>query len=257
MTISAAFDALATDYDAQFTGSAIGRVLRRTVWRRLDAAFAPGSRVLELNCGTGEDALHLASRGVRVLATDSSGAMIQQARAKLSAAGVGASVEIRQLAIEDLAALEGSFDGVFSNFGGLNCVENVAALCRPLAALLPPGAPVFFCVMGPVTPWEWFWFLIRGEPRKAFRRLAREGTRWRGLTVRYPSIRAMARAFAPEFRVRRVAGLGVLLPPSYAAAWLERRPALLARLDRWERRIEAWPGVAWLGDHYIVEMERR
>ncbi len=77
------------------------------------------------------------------------------------------------------------------------------------------------------------------------------------MTVRYPSIRALRRAFAPGFVVRRVGGLGVLLPPTYAEAWARRHPHLIARLDRWERRIERWPIVPWLGDHCLLELERR
>ena len=46
-----------------------------------------GERVLELNCGTGEDAVHLARRGVRVLATDNSPRMLAAARSKIARAG--------------------------------------------------------------------------------------------------------------------------------------------------------------------------
>jgi hypothetical protein len=57
--------------------------------------------------------------------------------------------------------------------------------------------------------------------------------------------------------VRRTGGLGVLLPPTYAAAWARRHPRLVEQLDRWERRIEGWPIVPWFGDHYLLELERR
>jgi SAM-dependent methyltransferase len=261
MTSAAVFDALAAEYDARFTESALGRLLRRAVWRWLDRTFPPGARVLELNCGTGEDAVHLAGRGVRVLATDAAPAMLARARAKVARSGLGAAIEVRQAALDRLEELtpewRGGLDGAFSNFGGLNCVTDLAPVSRALAALLKPGARVVLCVMGPLVPWEWAWFLARGRARRAFRRLARGGVPWRGTTVRYPSIRTTRRAFAAGFRLCRRGGLGVLLPPTYAAAWAARRPWLLELLDGWERRIETWPGVPWLGDHYLVELERR
>src|SRR3954447_11979042 len=68
-TPSSVFDAVADSYDAQFTHTTIGALMREVVWRRLGARFAAGSRVLEMNCGTGEDALWMARRGVNVLAT--------------------------------------------------------------------------------------------------------------------------------------------------------------------------------------------
>jgi hypothetical protein len=75
--------------------------------------------------------------------------------------------------------------------------------------------------------------------------------------VRYPSPRTLRRAFATRFAARRLGGLGVLLPPTYAEGWARRHPVLVERLDRWERRIEDWPVIPLLGDHYLLELERR
>ena len=84
---SSPFDEMAADYDRSFTTSTIGSLMRQAVWWRLDACFRPGDRVLELNCGTGADAIHLARRGVRVLATDIAPAMLELTRAKVAQAG--------------------------------------------------------------------------------------------------------------------------------------------------------------------------
>jgi SAM-dependent methyltransferase len=258
------FDGLAAGYDESFSRGAIGQLLRQAVWRRLDAAFAPGERVIELGCGTGEDAVHLARRGVRVLATDASAAMLALARAKIESAGLAHAVELRRLAIEELAAeacgaapaLAAPFDGALSNFGGLNCVADLGGVAAALAACLRPGAVAALCVMGPLVPWEWAWFLGAGQPGRALRRL-RGAAPWRGLTIRYPSIGEMRRRFAPAFRLRRVAAVGALLPPTFAEPWAARHPHLLRRLARWERRLEACPPLPWLADHYLLELERR
>jgi SAM-dependent methyltransferase len=254
---SAPFNVLAADYDASFTGTPLGAVLRQAVQRRLDARFAPGSRVLEIACGTGEDAVHLGRRGVRVLATDSAEAMIERTREKVTAAGLAGIVEPRRLAIEDLASLAGSFDGAFSDFGGLNCVADLPAAARDLAALLRPSAALLLCVMGPLVPWEWAGFLLRGEPGKAFRRLRRGGVPWRGVTVRYPTPETLRRAFAPAFRSVRLSAVNALLPPTEWEGWAARHPRLLAGLARWERRLETVPPLPWLADHYLLELAQR
>ncbi len=250
------FDALAADYDSSFTTTPLGVLLRQAVWRRLDARFAPGDRVLELACGTGEDAVHLARRGVRILATDASPAMVEAARAKAAAAGTAESVAARCVAIEEIGDLAGTFDGAFSSFGGLNCVADLEGVACSLAALLRPGAPLLLCVMGPLVPWEWLGFLARGRPGDAFRRLRRGGAAWRGITVRYPSIRSLRRAFAPAFRLTRVSAIGALLPPTEFEAWTRRHPRLLASLASLERRFETVPPLPWLADHYLAELER-
>ena len=254
------FDALAATYDTSFTAPPLGTHLREAVWRRLDARFTPGDRVLELGCGTGEDAIHLARRGLRVMATDASAEMVETTRRKARATGLDGSIEVRHLPAEDLAAgeaLRGPFRGAFSNFGGLNCVADLGAVSRALAGRLRPRAPVLLCVMGPLVPWEWAWYLGHGEPKKALRRLKPGGVAWRGLTVRYPSILALRRAFAPDFRTLRTSAIGALLPPTYVEEWIRRHPRLLAGLARWERRLERMPPLPWLADHYLIELERR
>ena len=254
------FDAMAGDYDCSFTHSLIGQYLRAAVWRRIDAPFGPGDHVLELNCGTGEDALRLARRGVSVLATDSSHRMLAATRAKVDRAGLGQTVEVEPLDIADLALgtarLPGPFDGVVSNFGGLNCVDDLAGVARGLAAVVRPGGRALLCLMGPTVPWEWGWYLALGKPGKAFRRLRPGGANWRGMTVRYPTPGSVRRAFAVHFEQRRVAALGALVPPPYAAAWGVRHPRLLAALNRWERRLETVPPLPWLADHFLIEFER-
>lgn len=256
--MSTAFDNLAAEYDDGFTRTVLGTRLRRAVWRRLDTLFAPGDRILELACGTGEDAIHLGGRGVRVLATDASPEMVRVAGEKVRRAGLTGTVEVRHLAVEQLESLDTPpFDGVLSDFGGFNCVADLPAAGQALAARLRPGAVAVLCVMGPVVPWEWIWFLGHGQPGKAFRRLTPGGVEWRGLKVRYPSIRALRRALAPAFRMRRVGALGALLPPPYAEGWAARHPGLIDRLDRWERRLETVPPLPWMADHYLIELERR
>ena len=255
---AAVFDQFAHDYDERF-GGLVGQLFRRATWRWLDAAFGPGDSVLELSCGTGEDALHLAGRGVRLLATDASAGMLEIAGRKV--AGAGSKVEFRHLAIEQIVTLAGEFprgfDGAFSNFGGLNLVADLSAVARSLGALVRPGGRVVFCIMGPWVPWEWAWFLAHGDPARAFRRLEPGGATWRGVKVRYPSIRKARRAFAADFKFLRAGALGVLVPPPYTERWARRHVRMISMLERWERRIESWPLVPWLGDHYVLQLERR
>ncbi|HYZ83839.1 MAG TPA: methyltransferase domain-containing protein, partial [Bryobacteraceae bacterium] len=100
---SAAFDRLAASYDDMWTHSAIGVAQRDAVWRHLGRVFTPGQSVLELGCGTGEDAVRLQRSGVTVVAIDSSPGMVSVARRR----GIDAAVR----RIEDLQLVEGVFDG--------------------------------------------------------------------------------------------------------------------------------------------------
>jgi SAM-dependent methyltransferase len=250
-----AFDDLAADYDATFSDSALGRTLRSLVWSRLEQLFRPPQRVLELGCGTGVDALALARRGVEVVAIDASPGMIQIARQKAAPPG---RVAFHCLPMERLSgAFEGQlFDGVLSNFGAVNCVPDLRTLVSDVALCLRPGAHLVWVVMGRHVPWEWAWFLSRGEWSKAWRRLAEGGVSWRGLTIRYPTPGEVAGLLRPHFSIDRIAPLGVALPPSYAGEWLARRPRLSKVLTDLEYRAQSRSALARVADHYIVEATR-
>ena len=210
-----------------------------------------------MNCGTGEDALWLARRGIQVLATDVSPRMLQVAQEKLAASSPVATVRFRRLAWEDLDALDaGPFHGALSDFGGLNCVNDLRRASQALASKLLPDAVAILCIMGPRVPWEWLWFLARGDGARAFRRLRPGGVQWSGVPIHYPSIAKIRSAFGQEFRVLRVSALGALLPPPYTERWLGRYPRVIAALNRLERRFETrWP-LPMLADHYLMELQR-
>src|SRR2546423_7059001 len=84
MTNSAtAFNAAASRYDADAHANLMMRWLRRESLRHLTRNFKAGDTVLEIGCGTGEEAIALARRGVRVLATDASAGVIKVVNDKL------------------------------------------------------------------------------------------------------------------------------------------------------------------------------
>lgn len=258
MVETPAFDGVAADYDATFTDTALGRALRDLVWSRLDQTFAACHRVLDLGCGTGEDALCLARRGKRVIGIDASARMVHVAREKARAADCAPQMDFHCVTMENLGTvLDGeNFDGVLSNFGAVNCVRDLPALIATIADRLTPGGRLLWVVMGRYVPWEWLWYGLRGETGKAWRRLSRGGADWRGLTVCYPTPAEMSRLLSPWFAVNRVSPLGFALPPSYAGAWLQRSPRMFALLRRVEAAVQGCSALAALSDHYMIEAVR-
>ena len=156
-----------------------------------------------------------------------------------------------------MAMLRHHPDGAFSNFGALNCVSGLAPVSAGLSRLVRPGGRVLLCLLGRYVPWEWAWFLVRGDRKAAFRRLSPGGAEWRGMRVVYPPVRELRRSFEPAFRFLGARAVGALVPPSYAEEWAGRHPRLLAALDGVERLVEALPPFPSLADHVLLELERR
>jgi SAM-dependent methyltransferase len=153
--------------------------------------FHPGDRIVDLGCGPGEDAVHLMSRGVKVLGIDSALGMVEIARTR--------GVDAQHMAIEQAASLTGAFDGAISNFGALNCVADLGELSESLARLVRPGGRLALCVMSR--------FCWRDDWRHLRERWSGHA-RWRGIDVHYRTARSIARTFAPHFKLHRRVSIG-------------------------------------------------
>lgn len=260
---SAPFDAVADRYDETFTSSTIGQAQRVAVWSELAKTFRPGERVLEIGCGTGIDACFLAERGVQIVACDPSSKMIRILRRRLEQTELRDLVETHVFGAEDIARLQPAelFDGAFSNFGAINCINDLRKLANDLAGLLRPGATAALCWMGPYCTWEQFWYLVHGSRDKAFRRLKRGGVQARiadGVFahVRYPSVGFLAHVFSPAFRLKSVRGIGIAVPPSYLETWALRHPGLFQMCQHADLWLARCPGIRTLGDHVLVRLQR-
>jgi ubiquinone/menaquinone biosynthesis C-methylase UbiE len=255
------WDVAADTYERDFTETLVGQLLRQAVWRELDRVFRPNDRVLEINCGTGIDAVHLAEREVTILACDISQRMIDLARQRADTTTFGRRIDFRVLPTEDLGALfdDGPFDGAFSNFSGLNCVEDLDAVRRNLSRALRPGGSAVLCMLGRFVPWEIAWFLAHGGRSKALRRLRCHiecGSEAGAPSVHYYSTRETTHAFAPDFRLRRWKGVGIFVPPPYMDHWAQHFPRTTAALDRADRWLGRVPIFRNMANFVLLEFER-
>lgn len=244
---TAPFDIIAERYDALWTRSLIGRCQRAAVWNWIDPLVELGDDILDVGCGTGEDALHLQDLGARILAIDASAEMVRIARSR--------GVDARQLRIESLERLSGRFDGAISNFGVLNCVTNLRTVALSLARFVRSRGFLVLCLMGQSCAWEFAHFIRRGEIKTALRRWRRDGAHSSfGIDIHYPSVRTIVEAFRPAFRLVRWTGIGLCVPPSYVQGLSWKTVGGLASVDR---RIAHWPLLRTLADHYLLLFKRR
>lgn len=249
-----AFDALAPTYDADFTKTPVARYLRQRVHEHLLQHFLPGMHVLELGCGTGEDALFLAKQGIRVTATDYSDQMLTVAQEKT------ASCENVNLFPLDLSAPQSvepgvQYEGVFSNFGALNCLSDWRALAQWLTTVIKPGGVAALGVMAPYCAWEFVWHALHWKWEIALRRV--RGSEFDSIPIAYPGVKRLTSDFTPYFELLTVKPLGVFLPPTALFGVVEKRPRLMQTLMKLEDRVQDVSALAQFADHYWIELRRK
>jgi len=147
---------------------------------------------------------------------------------------------------------------VISNFGAINCVEDLSVLGRKLEGWTKPGGVLALIFMGRFCAWESAYYSARFDAR-ATRRWsgrARASVGSRNVPVRYWSMRELVSALGSSFRPLGIYGVGTFVPPSYLFHWLERHPRSFRALARCERSTShLWP-LSRMGDHTLVVARR-
>ena len=249
-SIPAPFDEVAANYDQTFGRAAAGRLFRFRLSERIEQRMRPGSRLLDIGSGTGEDAVWLSGRGFSVIGLDPSPAMVDIARGKAARWKVHA--EFLTSSLLDLNTSE-RFDGVYSNFGAMNCLP-VETWLGPLSERVKPGGVAFLVLMGQ-KPLPAF---LRNGPRAWRRNLeprAVVGARTIGVT--YPGPQEIERALRSSFRIDRTETLGAVVPEPGMAGWPRRNPVFFGLLAGLERVLSRARSLCVYSDHFLIELTRR
>lgn len=260
-----AFDLAASSYDEAFTTTAIGRLQRARVYHYLEKSLPRTPlRILEINCGSGEDAVWLARRGHEVTATDASPKMIARVKEKAAANQLESKVTGRICDFDDLGSVFAGeqFDLIFSDFGGLNCVsaDELQKLAEDFSLLLKPNGKFIAVVMGRGCIWERIYFLLHRKRSEAFRRSSKEEllamVGHSTVPTWYYSPAEFMKLFSERFLFVRKKPVGLAIPPSYLNPFFEKRQWLLSILQLKEKLL-SFSVFSNLSDHFYIEMKKR
>jgi ubiquinone/menaquinone biosynthesis C-methylase UbiE len=250
-------------FDALYSGNTIINYKRERVRRHALQYLKPGSSILELNSGTGEDALFFAQKGFKVHATDISNGMQAELIDKAARNNMQLLISTEICSYTQLHQLKnkGSYDLIFSNFAGLNCTDELDKVLNSFSALLNSGGIVTLVVLPKFCLWE-IMMLFKGKFKTAFRRFFSS----KGRAAHVEGVHFKCRYYNPSFikkhlkiyfDVLSVEGLCTIVPPSYIEGFAEKHPAVYKFLTRAEDKLKTtWP---WrnIGDYYIISLKKK
>ncbi|MBL4703723.1 MAG: class I SAM-dependent methyltransferase [Flavobacteriales bacterium] len=252
------FDHVAAVYDSQFTNTLIGKAQRKLVWNYLANVLNKNQQALELNCGTGVDAQFLSKRCKQVIATDISPEMVGYAAEKHPEA----NIQYQTLDINQLTTINGKFDLIFSNFGGLNCLssEQWNALSKSLDRSLNPGGQFIAVIMSRNCAWERFYYKRKGDNLNRNRRRSVEPVLANvdGIDVKtwYYSPTEIIHFLSGQFQFIKVKPIGRFIPPSYMEPFFTGKKALFSALTLIESFSVPSKKSADKADHYLIHFKK-
>ncbi len=263
-SVAVAFSKQSAIFDALEEENEILQWMRNQVHAHCLHYYKEGESILELNCGTGIDAVFFAQHGMKVHATDLSEGMLHELKRKTEAGKLEDKITAQQCSylelhnVRDPRDVTKKFDHIFSDFGGLNCTDKIEKVILQFKDKLRPGGTVTLVMMPPVCPWE-ILSAAKGNFKTAFRRWKKKGTdsNVEGIhfmTYYYTPSRII-KMFGNNYSKLELQSLGSFVPPPYMENFPRRHPKLFAALKKTEEKLKhIFPFNRWT-DHFILTMK--
>jgi SAM-dependent methyltransferase len=254
------FDTYAKDYDAHFTHSHIGKMQRHFVYKYLKPLLNKTHQVFEINCGTGEDAIHLASLVLTYNATDASPSMTAIGEEKKQKQTLN-NLSFETASIQDLPKSFYLFNFIFSNFGGLNClseseIKDFATTCNQLKV----KTDLVFVIMSSNCLWEKWYYRIKKQNTIAFRRHQKEGVPTKineaNFTTYYYSPKDIIHLFKEKYTIQAIKPIGLFVPPSYLEGFFVKHLWLLKGLYILDKIFTNFSFLSNRADHYLIHLKK-
>lgn len=258
-----AFSRQAAIFDDIYSGNKIVQYKRERVRNHVNRFLTPGSHILELNAGTGEDAIYFAQQGHFVHATDISTGMQERLAKKVRLANLTDNISRDICSFTQLDQLKnkGPYNHIFSNFAGLNCTEELDKVLLSFSPLLKEDGVITLVILPKFCLWETL-LLFKGKFKTAFRRFFSKKGRKAHIEGAYfscwyynPSY--VTKHLKDSFDLLAIEGLCTIVPPSYIENFAEKHPRLFNRLKKIENKLKGYWPWRLMGDYYIITLRKR
>lgn len=259
--INLGFSKQADEYDRLDKESGVMKWYRNRIRNFIIEKYPSDTKILEINCGSGLDAVYFAQKGFEIVASDISTGMIASLNLKINNLGLQNKIKTLESDFNALPTLlqNQKFDIIFSNFGGLNCIENPENLLNQFQNLLNENGKMIFVIMPPVCPWE-ILYLLKLKFRFATRRWSKKGTlahlNGHYFKVYYPNICKLVNNLKTYFSIETIFSLGYFVPPPTKENFDISKPLVFKFLVWLEKKLSSHPPFKYWGDYVLIEIKK-
>jgi SAM-dependent methyltransferase len=253
--VSKAFGKQSMIFDKIYDSNPIVSYMRHLIRQEVLGGLHTNDHILEINAGTGSDALFFAQSGYKVTALEISPEMVNKAQKKIRNQKLENQITFIQKSFEDVSQIEGEFDYVYSNFGGLNCTPNLLEVVHQLLSKLKSGGKTTLTILPPFTLWEKL-HVLKGDFKTARRRkpdgpsVARiEGETFNCWYYNPKEIIDSLNGLVSEVSVT---GLCIFVPPSFIQSFPNKYPRIFKLLTKIDQKVSKLPFFNTIGDYFMI-----
>jgi len=257
--VSNAFDSAAEEYDFTISNNYINTWIRAKSIRELLRLTRPGDTLVEIGCGTGAEAVVIARKVAKVIATDISSQMINLLRIKIRAKRLERKITPLLASAAEVTKITSILNGekpriAYSFNGALNCEPRLANFVDGLHSVLADDGYLVctirnsLCLSEAISHAAVLQF-DRMAPRKSQPIMVSVG----GLDIPsvYYSPSAFSRFFSGRFMLERLIGLPSILPPAYLSDYAVKFKRISGLLEKFETALSGHFPLNRLGDQTL------
>ncbi len=262
--LSHSWDFLSNEYDDYNESRIVFSYMRNVSLSYLKKFYSKGMSILELGCGTGDEAIHLAKCGIKVFGTDISNEMIKKSIKKAEIENLIESCRFECLPIERISSINEVFDGVYSSFGGLNCIKSLESFAQDIEQLIKTGGYLIISVMNRVSIAENILYSMILKFKTAFRRINKKpliikvaGTPF-SFECRYYTPKKFFSYFGKNFELIEYRALPLfLIPAKPVELFFFKHSQLFNFIIKLDNFFSKLPFFKSLGDHFLIILKKK
>lgn len=256
--IDKGFSSIYDEYEKISREDIIDISRRNCIRNQVNSFLKPNHKILEINSGSGIDAVYFAQNGNSVLATDIASESEKYILSKIKRLGL-TNLQFQKCSFTSLDSIKrDGFDLVFSNYGGLNCASDLVVVFNQFEGLLNPNGFVTLVIMPSIYPWEMA-TILKGN-KNAFRRFKKNGVVANVgnqlVPTFYYSPKQVKIAMGDKFKHINTQNIGTFYPSSHFGS-LQKNKKLISKLVQFDLWMNSLPiMIKGVGDYFVITFQK-